>query len=358
MPAPVPRPELLGKVTVPSGVVLIVDAGLLNLWTHDKAPLLPEGVLSDEAAASAKAAEDFRIEGPDAEVAGKAFGRQWHPLFAYDIPGSGVAAFKEMFAAFARSKGYRAQLVLQHPRVPHRERLSRAVDFGNGAGVVEFHGISAVAVGNLPRSQELRVVAERMGEGAFPDHWRFVGLELRPADRIHESLIVGSVAVDWARLMFIDVEALGSWTHDEPVDGKADFVFWGRDAEAVAATTNANRLSDSEFGWTDLAVAIAAERGMEVERLRQSRQLRFATDFRPHSDHFHLLAQMRASATESGTVSIGGAQACGFFTQWGDGFFPVWLDLDERRAVVRIRIELGTTDAIRNLRAVNGLPPE
>ncbi len=89
---------------------MIMDAGLLNLWSHDGAPLMPEGVLSDEAAtASANASEDFRIEGPDAEAAGRAFDRQWHPLFLYDIPGAGVAAFKASFEEFTRSKGRATQ---------------------------------------------------------------------------------------------------------------------------------------------------------------------------------------------------------------------------------------------------------
>jgi len=97
---------------------------------------------------------------------------------------------------------------------------------------------------------------------------------------------------------------------------------------------------------------------MAVEDLKKAKQLKFATDFRPHSDHFQLLAQMRSSPTDSGTLCVGGALCCGFFTGWGDGFYPVRLDLDEGRAVVRIHIELGTEDAIRNMRAVNGLPPD
>ncbi len=350
------KKEQLGRVTLPSEIALIVDTGLQNLWSHDASPLMPQGVPSDEAStASANSSEDFRIEGPDAEAAGRAFDRQWHPLFLYDIPGNAVAEFKGNFEAFMRSRGLRAHLVSQTPRISHRKRVSLSLDVGKGAGVVQFHGIPAVAVGNLPRTQELPVLGERMGEGAFPDLWRWIPLEVQPTAKVYESVHVGAVAVDWARLMFIDVDALGAWRHNES-DGMADFLFWGRDAEEMAANAKADRLCETEFGWTNLSVDLAAVRGMAIERLKQEKQLKVATDFRPHSDHFRLLAQVRSRPTESGTLEVGGALCCGFFTLWGDGSFPVRVDPDKGRAVVRIHIELGTKEAIRNMLAVNALP--
>lgn len=348
------KSELLGTVTAPSGNVLIVDTGLLNLWCHDREPVMPEGLLGDEAAtASANAARDFKIEGPDAEAAGRAFDRQWHPRFLYDIPGAGLAQIQDGFDAFARARGLRAHLVSTQPRISHLARVALAIEAGRGAGVVPFHGIPAVAVGGLPKTRAFRVVGERMGEGDFPDRWRWVSLEVRPDERIHESVEVGAVGVDWARLMFVDVASLGAWRHEESIDGKADFLFWGRDAEAVAAKANAPRLSASVFGWTDLDLDTAVERGTAIEKLK-SPSLKFATDFRPHSDHYRLLQQMRASETESGTHQVGAAKCCAFFTLWGDGFFPVWVDLNEKREVVQVRIHLGTETAIRNLQSVNG----
>jgi hypothetical protein len=105
--------------------------------------------------------------------------------------------------------------------------------------------------------------------------------------------------VDWARLLAVDVDALAGWQDSEPLDGKADFAFWGVDAA-------------------------------------------FATDFRPHSHHYVLMEQVRSSPTESGVVSLGEARACGFTTRWGDGIFEVHRDLDAEGRVVQIRIELGT----------------
>lgn len=347
------KSELLGTVTAPSGNVLIVDMGMLNLWCHDREPVMPEGMLSDEAAtASANAARDFKIEGPDAEAAGRAFERQWHPRFVYDIPEAGFAEVQESFDNLVRARGLRAQLVAQQSRVSHLARVPLAIEAGRGAGEVQFHGIPAVAVAGLPKARAFRVVGERMGEGDFPDRWRWVTLEVRPEERIHESVEVSSVGVDWARLMFIDVDSLSAWRHEEAADGKADFLFWGRDAEHVAAKTNAPRVSPSVFGWTDLDIDTAVERGTAIEGMK-SPTLKFATDFRPHSDHYRLLEQMRASATESGTHQVGAAKCCAFFTLWGDGFFPVWVDLNEQREVVQVRINLGTETAIRNLQSVN-----
>ena len=57
--------ELLGVVTVPSGTLLLVDAGLLGIWEGTRADI-PDTV-------------DFRIDGPDAEEAGRRFDRAWHP---------------------------------------------------------------------------------------------------------------------------------------------------------------------------------------------------------------------------------------------------------------------------------------
>ena len=80
------------------------------------------------------------------------------------------------------------------------------------------------------------------------------------------------VSVDEARLMFADADALG-WRHEDALDGKADYVFWGRDAEAAATLHGAPKLSPDEFGWVDLPVDEAVERGLAVEESREQRGL-------------------------------------------------------------------------------------
>jgi hypothetical protein len=64
MPSTQNSTKVLGKVTAPSGVVMLIDFGLMALWTHDRPPLVPPGILSDEALKFANNAADFTIEVP------------------------------------------------------------------------------------------------------------------------------------------------------------------------------------------------------------------------------------------------------------------------------------------------------
>ena len=80
------KAERLGTVTLPSGIVLVVDTGLLNLWSGECRPRLPDGILSsEEQTAEANAASDLRIEGRDAVQPGRALGKQPLPTQLYDI---------------------------------------------------------------------------------------------------------------------------------------------------------------------------------------------------------------------------------------------------------------------------------
>ena len=116
-------------------------------------------------------------------------------------------------------------------------------------------------------------------------------------------------------------------------------MFGGRDAAKEAALHATS--TDREFGWLDLRDELAIERGMAIEEMRDREGLKFAGDFRPHSDHHRALIQMRASATGSGVVDVGGATMCAFFTSWGDGAFPVFADLGRESQLLRIRVQLG-----------------
>jgi hypothetical protein len=113
-----------------------------------------------------------------------------------------------------------------------------------------------------------------------------------------------------------------------------------RAAKQLGHTVRAPKLDDGQFGWVNLPVLDAVERGTEAERLQAGRGLKLATDFRPHSHLYQLLAQIRQGDPGSGTVAIGDAEACGFETSWGDGFFAVFRDRDEAGRLVQIRIEL------------------
>ena len=76
-------------------------------------------------------------------------------------------------------------------------------------------------------------------------------------------------------------------------------------------------------------------------------------DFRPHSHHFQALAAARANPSGAGTLSLADTHLLLFFTSWGDGVFPIYLDLDHEDKPVRIRIQLATEESNAAMRAVN-----
>jgi hypothetical protein len=201
----------------------------------------------------------------------------------------------------------------------------------------------APAAGEVPVSSSIAVMGERMPPGQYEDRWRRVWLEVRPGE-VATSREVGHVLVDEARLLVVDADALGQWKDDEAPAGLADFVFWGRDAEAVAEEVGARPVgnpNEESFGWLDLTLNAAREFGSRVEAAH-SKGRTFAFDFRPHTNHWRLMKQVRSSSTESGVIQLGGADCCLFMTTWGDGAFPVMADLDSAQRLLRLRVELGT----------------
>lgn len=233
----------------------------------------------------------------------------------------------------------------------HRAALEAALARGEHA--FEVAGIAGVGIAGVPRDRPLPVFGVRLEGGEAKNLWQAIFIDIVPGAEAGSTLELGSVTVDTARLMLADADALAAWVHDETVDGLADFVFWGRDAEGAATATNALALGEDTFGWVDLPYDAAVERGMGVEQYRDDHGLLFATDFRPHSHHHAMLAQMRESPTESGTLEVGAAALVAFFTMWGDGQFPVLLDLDAEGNPTRCGIYFATKQAMRNLDAAN-----
>ncbi len=331
----------LGTVIAPSGALLIIDAGMLGMWSHDLPPEMPDGVLPPELTAVANSAVDHAILGRDAAEVGRELGRQWHPRYLYDLPRHVQGQFSRAVQDIAAARRLDARLEVLPARVPHRRRADHALAHGAGAGEVVFHGMSAGVVRGLPGG-ELRVVAEPMPEGD-PDEGRLRSVTLVVREgAVARSERFAHAAVDWSRILLVDLDAVGRWQHDESLDGRADFAFWGRDAEEVARRTGAAALDDEAFGWRDLPIEDAVEHGMRVEDLCAREELLLATDFRPHSHHYHLMEQVRASGT--GTVLLGPACAFGFSTTWGDGFFDLHRILDRDGNLLSIRIELATDE--------------
>lgn len=212
--------------------------------------------------------------------------------------------------------------------------------------------VPAVMIGDLPRDRPLPVWGIRVGDGRWAALWDRVVVELRD-EPVVSSEEAGTAMVDFARLLLADESNPEKWVHSDCIDGKADFVFWGRDAADLAAAVGAPALEDGNFGWRDLDVDEIVERGTAAEKLKAERGWKLATDFRPHSHHWAALEIARAAETESATIDVGDLRVCLFFTTWGDGMFPVFVDLGADGQPVQVRIQLHTNDSAAAMAAVN-----
>ncbi|MFD1323208.1 hypothetical protein ACFQ4H_19140 [Micromonospora sonneratiae] len=316
----------LGEVTCPSGELVLMDGGYLELWSGDRSPDEVDGTKDLPAC-------DFEIVGPDAEAAARSFGRQSGRML-YDIPHHGTDEFWRLFDQHCREHTYDASLCPFPRRISHRDRVRRAITDGDPDFLIT--GVPVVPVGGVPTDRPLAVTVVR-GEWG----WSQVRIGLRE-DVAVATRRLGSIGVDYARFVFADADALGSWVHNYPVDGLADVVFWGRDEEQVAAEFGAQRTGtpgDDSYGWLNLPVRDAYARAVALnDRKNATPDRKFAFDFRPHSHHWQVMASVRASENEAATIEIGGAQIMMAMTSVGDGFFPVDLDVNAAGAPVAVRI--------------------
>lgn len=237
---------------------------------------------------------------------------------------------------------------------PHRAAHAA---LAQGLYAFEHEGLGAVAIPNVPTGREIPVMGLRILEGELEGLWQAVYLDILPGATPVRTIEAGTVVVDAARLGFFDLEALEAWQHDEPLDGKADVMFWGLHGEEVAARFGApHDAEESIYGFRDLHLSEAEPIVRRLEALRATGELRFAYDYRPHSHHYVLMKQLRASETESGMLGLGRppVACCGLSTTWGDGEFPVMLDFDASGALMRVGVFFATPEAQENLRAVNG----
>src|SRR5215470_7184506 len=117
----------LGVVTTRSGGLLVIDTGYLRIWSHDKVPFLPEGLLSsEECTRRANASVDLRIVGKDAERAGRMLGMSWHPLFVFDQDPD-HPELEGKLKQVVRDNELDARFEVISPRTPHRERVNLAL---------------------------------------------------------------------------------------------------------------------------------------------------------------------------------------------------------------------------------------
>src|SRR4051812_47895474 len=126
----------LGTVTCPSGEFVVTDGGYLEMWSGVAPPEVPD-----------MPAVDFEVVGPDAVAAARSFDHQ-NGLTLYDIPEHGVAAFTAKFDAHCADAKLDASLRAFPARVPHRERVRRAIAGDEGDFIM--YGVTVVTVGGLP----------------------------------------------------------------------------------------------------------------------------------------------------------------------------------------------------------------
>ncbi|WP_405436537.1 hypothetical protein OG373_06250 [Streptomyces avidinii] len=339
----------LGEISCPSGTLVVVDGGHLGLWSGERSPAEIDpallGVDDPARAADVLDSVDFAVVGPDASAAARSFDRQPGAML-YDIPASRAAELGRMFEEHCRAAGLDAYLEALPGREPHARRVRRTAAEGGGSFLL--FGVPVVVVGGVPRDCHLPVLASRVdfGDSVGP-RWSEMSIRMSDA-RAESSVSLGDIGVDWARVLFGDADALNAWQHDEPVDGLADVAFWGAAADEAAAAFAAPELGepgeDGVRGWTGLAVAEAMKKARAVMNWKEETGHRLMVDFRPHSHHWQVMRQVRASEFEAGTVDIGDARLLCAMTTWGDGYFPAFADLDASGAVVAVRVRF--SDAI------------
>jgi hypothetical protein len=320
---------LLGEVTCPSGQLVLMDGGYLGLWSGDRAP-------DDVQQPNVEPAVDFEVVGRDADAAARSFDRQSGRTL-YDIPRHDVAEFTSLFDGHCRERGYEASLCAFPQQVPHRDRVRRAIAEGDPDFLIT--GVSVIAVGDLPTNRALPVTAT-----ADPD-WGWTHFRIVVSDEpVVGTRPLGKIGVDCARFVFADADALSAWVHDDPIDGLADVVFWGRHETDIAAEFGAIRTGtpgEDHYGWLNLPVREAYAKAVALnDRRTTAPERKFAFDFRPHSHHWRLMADVRASENEAAKIDVGGARIMFAMTSVGDGFFPVHVELDAAGAPAAIQVTI------------------
>lgn len=129
-------------------------------------------------------------------------------------------------------------------------------------------------------------------------------------------------------------------------------VKWGRSSapkpqQDAAAEFDAGPLGvpgeDGVHGWRDLDLHQAVRRAIALEDWQHADpQRRIKVDFRPHSHHWQVMAELRASPHGTGHIQVGGARMlCMRTGEWGDGIYPVHTDHDAQGRLLQARIILG-----------------
>lgn len=333
---------VLGEIDVPSGILLLLDPGLGRFWRHDGDPCSPRNSDPQEF--------DLAIRGPDAITAGKAYDRQFDPRYLFDVKDVAVAI--KHFVAFASEQKLIAHVEPLEQRITHVERARLAVETGGGAGVVQYNNLWAVAISGLPTDRTLQVEATPMPPGEFGNRWRSIDIVVEPNVEVAASLAIQGVMVEHGQIICSDLETFGEFKMWVARDGLADFIFWGKDAPAIAEKFQASQIDGHNFGWLDVPINEVHQYAGPLQDWIDSQKLQANVDYRPHCNLEMLNRQIRENEHESGQLELAGARVCGFNNRWGDGIFTIFRDFDADGRLIRIRLDVGSEDMQALLRRV------
>ncbi len=225
---------------------------------------------------------------------------------------------------------------------PTAIRASLDASLASGEALVHLGGLAFVVVRDLPRGR-FAVTTQLHGPGELLGQRVDVRVELTRAE-VASRVPLGRMLVDTARAGFFDLDALPHWNEHTPPNGLADVALWGADGDAVAARVGAPPAARGTHAFVGLPYNDALAIAKELQALRESRRFRFAFDFRPHTHPYFLLAQLRDSVTQGGTIEVGRHSVCGWLTTWGDGWFPVELELDADGEPCGVRVDFVSAD--------------
>jgi hypothetical protein len=176
---------------------------------------------------------------------------------------------------------------------------------------------------------------------------RRCGLVLSAASAaVAVSRAVAAVPLSGSVLVLADAYGLRTWDRDEPVDGLADVVFWGRSQAQAARVFDASMLvtgGDLGYGWADLGVDDAGARTDAVlDWLDADPGRELTVRLRPHSRHWLALREMVRSP--SGACTVAGGRILFVHVGRGDDHLLVQADRAASGDLGIVRIDAGHRD--------------
>ncbi len=145
------------------------------------------------------------------------------------------------------------------------------------------------------------------------------------------------VEVTQNEILIIDADLYERGEINQSLDGMADFVFWGDDAEKVARRTGAEKL-ELGWGWHSVALQEAILRSTEVEMAIEEEEWDVECELRPHSPLEQLKEQMRKN--HLAVIQVGEATLCGTASATENQRWIIYRDVDAEKKLIRLHVEV------------------